>query len=227
MFTDIKNNLLWSQGRAIILVLSALLAAGCLFQHFHPSIGVSVYLAAVIGFFIFSFYFFRNPTRVCDAALHSSSIIVCPADGKVVDIQYDKACPFEGYPQKVSIFLSPFDVHVNWVPFAGSVEKMQYKPGAFMFAFLPKSSELNERNDVVFKRLASLSDTIVVRQIAGTVARRICWWVRPGDRVRLGDKYGMIRFGSRVDLFLPAQVELKLVMNQRVHGGKTVCGVWL
>lgn len=217
MINGIKNNLLWSQGRSIVVICSLL--AGISLLLFPPFIYV------VFSFFIFSVYFFRNPQRVCTAAVDNDTLIVCPADGKVVDIQYDAKNGFEGYAQKISIFLSPLDVHVNWVPFAGTVEKMQYRPGAFLCAFVPKSSELNERNDLVFKRLSG-KETILVRQIAGTVARRICWWVKTHDKVRVGDTFGMIRFGSRVDILFPANVTLNLTLGQRVYGGQTLCGMW-
>lgn len=217
MFTALKNNLLWSQGQPI--VLGCLIFAGISWLLF------PILLYGVLGFFIFSVYFFRYPQRFCREALISDAILVCPADGKVVDIQYSHNNDLEGYAQKVSIFLSPFDVHVNWVPFAGTIEKMLYRPGAFMCAFLPKSSELNERNDLVFKRLHT-NQTVLVRQIAGTVARRICWWVKTDDAARVGDTFGMIRFGSRVDILFPVEIDLKLVMGQRVYGGQTVFGEW-
>lgn len=216
MLAFLRTNLLWSEGLTIAIVLGSLAVVSFLF--FRPLFYV------VVGLFIFSLYFFRNPKRVCEPALSDASVLVCPADGKVVDIQYDKSEGFDGYVQRISIFLSPFDVHVNWTPMAGDVKKVVYRPGTFKAAFLPKASEFNERNDLL---LASPNGrTILVRQIAGTIARRICCWVKEGERVAFGQKYGMIRFGSRVDILLPGNVELNVGVGQRVYGGQSVLGRW-
>lgn len=213
MLTSITNNLLWSQGQVIVIacIITALIS-----YFTYPRL-----LYIVLLFFIFSYYFFRNPSRVSQASLADSSLIVSPADGKVVAVEQNLSHPdYPEYTQKISIFLSPLDVHVNWVPFAGNIESMHYKPGAFAFAFLPKSSELNERNDVVCKH--QNGQTVMVRQIAGTVARRICWWVTPGQQVAVGEKFGMIRFGSRVELFLPANIDILVSVDDRVYGGETI-----
>lgn len=216
MFEFITKNLLWTQGFYIVSVLLIIAALG--FFLFRPLLYFAVALL------IFSFYFFRNPDRVCLEALTDDTVLVCPADGKIVDIQYDSDNGFEGYAQKVSIFLSPFDVHVNWIPCDGTIEDVVYRPGTFALAFLPKSSELNERNDL---RIGIKNDKIiVVRQIAGMVARRICCWVNAGQQVKSGEKYGMIRFGSRVDILMPKNIELSVATGQRVYGGQTVLGRW-
>jgi phosphatidylserine decarboxylase len=102
-------------------------------------------------------------------------------------------------------------------------KSVTYKPGAFLLAFTPKSSELNERNDIVIR---NGTRKLVVRQIAGTIARKIVWWAKPGMRVQRGDKYGMIRFGSRIDLLLPQNVTIKIKVGQRVVGGTTMIGLW-
>src|SRR5436190_19611558 len=136
LYASIKRNLLWSQGRQILYVLAVLV---CIFFFLLP-----VLLYPLLAFFLFSVMFFRYPDRVCKEALVNSTIIVCPADGKVVAIQHDSHAGFEGYAYKVSIFLSPLDVHVNWVPFTGKLKNMIYKKGNFKFAFLPKSSDFNE-----------------------------------------------------------------------------------
>jgi len=211
-----KNNLLWTYGMPIVVVIAAVAIFGLLF--FKPL----AYVA--LGFFLFSLYFFRNPVRLCKEAIDNPAVLICPADGKVVDILYDKNKGLDGYAQRVSIFLSAFDVHVNWAPISGTVKEVKYKKGAFKLAFLPKSSELNERNDLLL--LGQNGKTIKVRQIAGLVARRICCWVRQGEHIRSGDKYGMIRFGSRVDIFLPEDVKLDVGVGQRVYGGQTVLGRW-
>jgi phosphatidylserine decarboxylase len=217
--TFLRRNLLWTQGYALLtgIFLLAILAWF-----------LSWFLFLVVGiFFFFCLYFFRNPERRCPQAITDPSLIICPADGTVIALEYnpDKQVEESAYAYRISIFLSPFDVHVNWSPISGVVQALYYKPGAFMFAFLPKSSELNERNDVV---VVGEKAYIMVRQIAGTLARRICWWVAEGDQLKAGQTYGMIRFGSRVDLFLPEQVLLSIKKGQRVYGGQTIVGrfVW-
>lgn len=216
MLYILKNNLLWTQGLPIVLVLAAVALFSVLF--FRPL------LVVVVLFFIFSVYFFRNPERVCKEALKDKTVLICPSDGKVIDIGYDKENGFEGYTQKVSVFLSAFDVHVNWVPTSAVVKEVKYKTGTFKFAFLPKSSEFNERNDLLL--LCDNGKTIKVRQIAGMVARRICCWVKADDNLKRGYKYGMIRFGSRIEIFLPDTVKLDIGIGQRVYGGQTVLGRW-
>jgi len=217
MLTFLKTNLLWTAGAPIAAVLVAL---GILsFVFFRPALYVVAALA------LFSIWFFRNPERVCQQGLRDASVLVCPSDGKVIDIQYDEGKKFDGYERRVSIFLSAFDVHVNWIPMAGVVKKITYRPGEFAFAFLPKSSEKNERNDLLLSDASG--KTILVRQIAGTVARRICCWVKEGQDVAFGQKYGMIRFGSRIDLLLPKEVEVAVGVGQRVYGGQTVLGRWI
>lgn len=212
---DITSNLLWKEGVTILYVLAAIGLVGLLV--YRPL------FYAALAFFAFSFYFFRNPERVCTAAQSDPKVLVCPADGTVVDIQYAQGALLEGYAQKVSIFLSPFDVHVQWAPMAGLVQEINYKPGAFTFAFLPKSSALNEHNDLV---IANEYGTILVRQIAGTIARRICCWVAQGQTLAPCQKYGMIRFGSRVDVLLPSHVELAVGIGQKLEGGRSVLGRW-
>ncbi|HZW61028.1 MAG TPA: phosphatidylserine decarboxylase family protein [Candidatus Babeliales bacterium] len=216
MIDWLHNNLIWTEGAQILLVTIAAGVGALLF--YRPL------LIPVFGFLLFTVYFFRNPDRVCLPAVDDPKIIICPADGKIVDIQYDPKGGIEGFYSKVSIFLSPIDVHVNWSPIAGTIDQVQYRQGTFAMAFLPKSSELNERNDIHIK--AENGKTILVRQIAGTVARRICCWVKPQDSVKAGTKIGMIRFGSRVDIFLPANVALSVGLGQRVYGGQTVLGRW-
>ena len=217
MISMIRQNLLFTEG-SILLV--ALLVGGFLgFLLFKPLFYLS------LGLFIFCLYFFRNPERTCPEALADQCLIVSPADGRVIDIQYDPQNGFEGYAYKVSIFLSVFDVHVNRMPSTGTVQKIIYKPGTFVPAYVPKSSELNERNDLVVVR--DDGRTIIVRQIAGIIARRIRCWVFQGSLIPVGCRYGMIMFGSRVDLLLPDSVELYITKGQRVYGGQTVIGRWL
>ncbi len=211
-----KHNLLWTEGISVLGVLAML---ALISWWFYPR-----FLYLIFGLLLLSVYFFRNPERTCPEAMRNDAVLISPADGKVIDIQYDSSGRFDGYVQKVSIFLSPLDAHVNWTPMAGTVERVKYKQGRFMMAFLPKSSEFNERNDLVIKNKQVKS--LIVRQIDGTVARRICCWVKPGDKLNVGQKYGMIRFGSRVDVLLPVDVALNVGIGQNVYGGQTVLGRW-
>ncbi|GMU19004.1 MAG: phosphatidylserine decarboxylase proenzyme [Candidatus Babeliales bacterium] len=214
MFEFITSNLIWTESLWLVLIFAIIALIGWFIAR------PITYLAVFA--FLFCFYFFRNPERMSPEASIDETVIVCPADGKIVDIQYDPHGGFNGYHQKISIFLSPLDVHVNWTPVAGVVEKIEYVPGKFTMAFLPKSSELNEHNDVIIRRADGKS--ILVRQIAGTMARRIVCWVKEEQRVSAGQKYGMIKFSSRVDLLLPEQAQLTVKMGQKVYGGKTVIG---
>jgi len=216
MITEITNNLLWTQGWMIAGVL--LFTAFIGLRWFRPLLYLSLIL------FAFSFYFFRNPDRICPQALLDLQLIVSPADGTIVDLSNVTDLQLSGYSQKISIFLSPFDVHVNWIPMNGSIEHIEYVGGSFLPAFLPKSSAQNEHMDLV---LRDQDKRIMVRQIAGFIARRICWWVTVQQAMKVGEKYGMIRFGSRVDVFLPKNVELLVGLGQRVYGGQTVIARWL
>lgn len=214
---SITSNLIWTEGATIAAVTGV--------------VGVTTFFLCrplfypTLGFAVFSYYFFRNPDRNCAEAADDASLLVCPADGKVVDIQHDPQNGIEGkYAHKISIFLSPLDVHVQWSPTAGVVEKVTYVPGAFTVAYLPKSSLLNEHNDISIKR--ANGDTLLVRQIAGTVARRIRCWVSENESIDEGKKIGMIKFGSRVDIFLPEGAEIAVGMGQRVYGGQTILGKW-
>ncbi len=216
MLAFITANLLWTEG---IVLVGLFISVGVISLFlFRPLFYVTVLL------FVFSLYFFRNPDRICSQVLYDDTVIVCPADGSVIDIQHNRNGHLEGYAQKVSIFLSPIDVHVNWIPVAGNVEAVTYQPGSFMPAFFSKSSEYNEHNDVIIKNNYG---TLLVRQIAGILARRISCWAKKGQQVMAGQKYGMIKFGSRVDILLPAYVTLNIRKGQKVYGGQTVLGTWI
>lgn len=212
------NNLIWSEAHVVLVLLCVAALIGICYWRM-------LFFAVCIGFAL-TFYFFRNPERICTEALNDASFLICPADGKVVDVKFARdGIDLDGYAQRVSIFLSPFDVHVNWIPFAGCIEEVDHTPGTFTLAFLPKSSLFNEHNDIVIYGRGG--KRIKVRQIAGMVARRICCWVHKGQLVKAGDKFGLIRFGSRVDVFLPENVQLMIGTGQRVYGGQTPLGKWL
>ncbi len=174
---------------------------------------------AACAFLLFSFYFFRNPDRICSDALHNANIITAPADGRVIAVTKD-VLDAQEYATRISIFLSLWDVHVNWTPIAGTIESISYRPGTFSLAYLPKSARENERNELVL--LSDNGEKIMMRQIAGTVARRISCWVTLKEKVAVCQKVGIIRFGSRVDLFLPKNVRILVKEGKQVRGGETI-----
>ena len=213
----ITKNLIWTEGREILAIATVVAILGFF-------VWIPIFWATLI-FLLWSLYFFRNPDRSNTAAEIDSSLILCPADGRVVDIFYDAEKSLEGnFAYRISIFLSAFDVHVNRAPIKGVVTHIKYKPGAFKPAFLPKSSHLNEHNDIVIE---DSGKKIRVRQIAGLIARRIRCWVKKDEELRVGQSYGMIKFGSRVDIFLPENVRIDLKKGNYVYGGKTVLGRWI
>ncbi len=178
----------------------------------------TVLLFLLIAFFLILFLiFFRNPPRV--HALEDPLSLVAPADGKVVVIEktFEKEFLKTDVIQ-ISIFMSPLNVHSNRSPAEGEVVYQQYHPGDYLVAWHPKSSELNERNTLVVRHG---STNILIRQIAGKVARKIVSYVKPGDQLKKGQEFGFIKFGSRVDVFLPLSAEVKVKINDVVEGGVT------
>ncbi|MFQ5646764.1 MAG: phosphatidylserine decarboxylase family protein [bacterium] len=171
----------------------------------------------LFGLTAFSVYFFRDPER---EIAPDPELILSPADGKVVRVQEGEK---EGEPHwRVSIFLSIFNVHINRSPIEGEVTNISYREGEFKAAFDHDSSEINEQNSVTVE-----NDTIRITfvQIAGLIARRIVCWVKPHDRLEAGERYGLIRFGSRMDIFLPRdKVQLKIKKGDRVRGGLSALG---
>ena len=163
-------------------------------------------------------YFFRVPNREMNI---NENHILSPADGKVVVINkvFEKEY-FKDERIQVSIFMSPLNVHQNRAPIGGEISYIKHFPGAFYPAYVEKSSELNERCSTVFK--LNNGTEVLSRQIAGTVARRICNYKNPGDLIEQGDEYGFIRFGSRVDLFLPLNAKVAVKLDEKPVGGKTI-----
>ena len=177
---------------------------------------VAVLLGVIAAFMAF---FFRDPDR---SAPVTAGAILAPADGRVTDVRSALNDPFVGAAQAVSIFLSPLDVHVNRSPLAGLVIGVEYRPGAKLPAYRPEASEQNERTTI---SIQGETARVVVRQIAGVLARRIVCRVRPGDKLLSGERFGLIKFGSRTDLIVPAAVRLLVKAGDRVRGGETVMGV--
>jgi phosphatidylserine decarboxylase len=175
-------------------------------------------LSAVL--FLIVLQFFRSPMRAFAA---DDKVIICPADGKVVVIEEtDELEYFKDRRLQVSIFMSPVNVHVNRNPISGVVKFFKYHPGKYLAAWNPKSSTENERTTVVVEH--ANGTPVLFRQIAGALARRIVWYVKEGDVVEQSKEFGFIKFGSRVDLFLPIGTKINLELNQTVRGGITVLG---
>lgn len=182
---------------------------------FFPSIVTGGLLAVIVFFLVLFIIFFRNPPRV--HGTKNTDLILAPADGKVVVIEktFEKEY-LKTEVLQVSIFMSPVNVHVNRSPITGEVIYVQYHPGEYLVAWHPKSSELNERNTVVIRKKQSL---ILMRQIAGKVARKIVCYTKPGALLSRGEEFGFIKFGSRVDIFLPVDCEILVKIGDTVIGG--------
>ena len=177
-----------------------------------------VLLALGILFTAFTLYFFRDPERVIPGG--SDGIVISPADGKVVVVaDVDDTEYFKGPAKQISIFLSPLNVHVNRNPISGTVDYYRYVKGEYLVAFHDKASELNERTHVGIRNDRM---KMVVKQIAGAVARRIVCDLKVGDTVRAGDRFGMIKFGSRTDLIVPREMVVEVKLGDRVVGGETI-----
>jgi phosphatidylserine decarboxylase len=182
----------------------------------------SLLIIASVVFLMLVVWFFRNPVRTVIA---DDKLILSAADGKVVVIEevIEKEY-FRDKRLQVSVFMSPLNVHANRYPVSGTVNYYKYHPGKYMVAWHPKSSELNERSTVVIGD--ERGREIMVRQIAGAVARRIVSYAKTGSHVMQGDELGFIKFGSRVDLFLPPGAELNVKIGDNVTGSRTVIGRW-
>jgi len=190
-----------------------LLVVGGVSLSFGSSLGITI--GAVLVFLaLFVFYFFRNPDRKIPM---EPGVVVSPADGRVVVVKDETNAGRPG--KRVSIFLAIWNVHVNRSPAAGTITKLEYKPGKFLAAWAEKASLENEQN--VFT-LSSEYGEIVFKQIAGWVARRVVSWKKTGDSVARGELVGLVRFGSRVDLWLPAGAEIAVKVGDNVKGGSSV-----
>ena len=177
----------------------------------------SLYLLISSIFIILILQFFRNPSRKVTA---SENEIVAPADGKVVVIEeVEETEYFKDKRIQVSIFMSPINVHVNRYPISGIVKYAKYHPGKYLVAWHPKSSIENERTSIVVE---NKKFSILFRQIAGALARRIVMYSKTNEEVVKGDDFGFIKFGSRVDIFLPVGTDIKVKLNQKVKGNQSI-----
>ncbi|MBI2337266.1 MAG: phosphatidylserine decarboxylase family protein [Deltaproteobacteria bacterium] len=192
------------------IVLALGLAVGAYLVHW--MVGV---LFSLVSLFVINF--FRDPER---QAPIDSSLMVTGADGRILKIEQLTSSPYFNEPhQRISIFMSPFNVHVNRVPMDGTVEKIEYHPGKFFNASLDKASQHNERNAVWLKGLDGARVAFV--QIAGFIARRIVCYAKVGDEYKKGERYGMIRFGSRMELYFPNDWKVLVGVGDKVYAGRT------
>jgi len=188
-------------------------------------IGWGPWVPAVLGSFIllfsiFSLFFFRDFNRKTKI---DESLIYSPGDGKVLGIETIEEGELKGW-QLIRIFLSVFDGHIQRIPVSGKIESVDYKKGVFLDARHPRAHFENEQNKIT---ISNSKGTIFVSQIAGLIARRIVCWVNEGAQVFQGERYGLIRFGSQVDVLIPPKTELKVRPGDRVKGGTTVLAQWL
>lgn len=183
----------------------------------HPAF--DFFAAISFALALFCVYFFRDPDRPLP---NDPAVVVAPGDGVIMEVTEEKT-PYSERPMRVvKIFLSVFDVHVQKAPISGTVLRTEHKKGKFYDARDPRACFENEYNDIVIQ---GESMTVVVKQIAGLIARRIICWTRPGHAVRAGERVGLIRFGSQVDLFLPLELDICVGKGDRVASGVSVIAV--
>jgi phosphatidylserine decarboxylase len=180
-----------------------------------------VFAVPFVALGAFFAFFFRDPERASPGA---ANVVLAPADGRVKfvgDAEPGVAPPGEW--KQISIFLSPMDVHVNRIPASGTITRVSYTPGKFLPAYRPEAAAVNERSEVWIDR--GNGETVVARQVVGVLARRVVCRARIGERVRAGQRFGIMKFGSRMDVFLPRSATLKATIGEMVRGGETVIAV--
>jgi phosphatidylserine decarboxylase len=207
------DNIIIMLGLGIILIVGAFFIGSKWISY--PVAALGIVLA------VFTFWFFRDPDRtVPEAAILDESIVISPADGKVVEIVRE----FEPYYLKsevirISIFLSPLDVHVNRAPVGGVVEYFDYKSGDYLVAYHPKSSEKNEQTHIGMK---NNKGAIFFKQIVGVLARRLVWDIKTGDALKVGQRFGMMKFGSRMDIMINPASEVYIKIGDKVVAGESI-----
>ncbi|MBS1976096.1 MAG: phosphatidylserine decarboxylase family protein [Bacteroidetes bacterium] len=209
------------EGRRLLLILLlVLVVANVAVMRLWPEAvalqTITLVLSAVIYLLILQF--FRNPMF---AIARNEKHVLAPADGKVVVIEETEEAEYlKSRRRQISIFMSPVNVHVNRMPVGGSISYFKYHPGKYLVAWHPKSSSENERTTVV-ARMQNGTE-VLFRQIAGALARRICWYIKEGSTLDQGAEFGFIKFGSRVDVFLPLDAVVKVSVGDTTKGGRTV-----
>jgi len=206
-------------GIKIIGITFLILILSIVATYFFPVLSLKILTSFIAVICLFNFYFFRDPERTIP---DGKDLILSPADGTVVLIEdVEEPYYFKTKVKRVSIFLSVFNVHVNRIPVNGSVDFVKYIQGKFLVAFADKASEENEQSIIGIQHEKG---KILFKQIAGIIARSIIYHVEEGDTVHAGDRFGLIRYGSRVDMFFPENVELNVSLKDKVYGGETIIG---
>ena len=208
------------EGFKIILIAALILVSGLLLiDNFIGNYWLQKSMMIILlVFFVLILQFFRDPKR--NTVLDDNHIIA-PADGKVVVIEeVEEKEYFKGKRRQISIFMSPLNVHVTRYPVSGKVAYSKYHPGKYLVAWHPKSSEENERTTIVIHN--NSTGDILYRQIAGAVARRIVNYAKEGKHVIQGEDGGFIKFGSRIDIFVPLEMKIKVSLDQKTRGGETI-----
>lgn len=209
------------EGRTLLFILLVVFfALNWAISYFLPDATVlqNIAIGASVIFYLIILQFFRIPVFEVEK---DPKKVLAPADGKVVVIEETEEGEYlKSKRKQVSIFMSPINVHVNLMPVAGSISYFKYHPGKYLVAWHPKSSTENERTTVVAKM--NNGTEILFRQIAGALARRIKWYVKEGQKLDQGDEFGFIKFGSRVDIFLPLDAKVTVQIGDITKGGKTV-----
>jgi phosphatidylserine decarboxylase len=187
--------------------------------HFSDSVILEIISFITFALFIFHFFFFRDPDREIPV---NENIIISPADGKIIKIsEVEENQYLHSKAICVSIFMSVFDVHVNRMPVSGEIDFLDYRSGKFIPAYKNNSSELNEQMMV---GINSARGKVMIKQIAGIIARRIVCYLKKGNKVMTGERFGMIKYGSRVDLFLPRTSKIYVKLHEKVRAGETIIG---
>ena len=202
----------------VLITVGIVMLLNAFMETTHWTILAGVIIIGVI-IFVWSITFFRVPTN--RKITHEENAVVSSADGEIVAIEeVEEKEYFHDKRIQISVFMSAYDVHVNWFPINGVVSYVKYHPGKKLFAINPKSSELNERNSVAVKDKKGRE--VLFRQVAGVMARRIVCNIKEGDKAEVGKEFGMIKFGSRVDFFLPIDADIQVEMGDDITGQVSV-----
>lgn len=208
---------------SIALCILFIFVLNAVIQFYFPQAFALKWVVYILSFllFVIILQFFRSPSI---SVSPDETQVLCPADGKVVVIEETEETEFlKDKRIQLSVFMSPVNVHINRNPISGVITYFKYNPGKYLVAWHPKSSTENERTTIVTQNGAGVP--ILFRQIAGALARRIVWYVKEGDTVKQGEEFGFIKFGSRVDVFLPLGSEIRVEIGQAVKGGQTVLAI--
>lgn len=209
------------EGHSLLISLLIILAVlNAPLYYYMPEFGTvhAVALTISVIFYLLILQFFRNPNRTIP---QGENLVIAPADGKVVVIEETEETEYlKDKRIQVSIFMSPLNVHLSKNPITGIVKYFKYHPGKFLVAWHPKSSTDNERTTLVTENANGIQ--VLYRQIAGALARRIRWYVKEGDAVKQGEEFGFIKFGSRIDVYLPLDAKINVTLEQKTRGGETI-----